>query len=108
MTEKVNPFIDSGIADVVLEKLKTNSNMMPDIEDCVFSVKEAEDILSKKKVPQVVVEFKNPLFMGMDRQKERITRAFALGPTVLSNGKSLFTPEQQVIARDILKSQKEG
>jgi hypothetical protein len=107
MRESVYPFVQSGIADRVLSKLKTSYGMKPDLEDCFFSVKEAEDIYTKKKVPQVVVEFKNPFFSGMKNQKERLIKAFALGPTALSEGKSIFTQEQQQFATILLNQQKE-
>lgn len=97
MTEKVNPFIDSGIADTVLAKLAGNYERKPDIEDCSFSVRQVEDVFFKKQVTQVVVEFQSPR-----NPEKRLRRAFAIGPTVLSEGKSLFTPEQQQVAKDLL------
>jgi hypothetical protein len=97
-TSNKDKLVGSGIADTVLNKLKGNYGKKPDMEDCVFSVRQVEDIFSKKQVAQVVVEFQSPR-----NQEKRLTRAFAVGPTVL--GETLFTPEQQNIMKNILQSQ---
>lgn len=94
-------FIGSGIADTVLDKLKGNYGKKPDIEDCDFSVREVKDVFTKKQVTQVVVEFQSPRY-----QEKRLKRTFAVGPTVLSEGKSLFTPEQQNVVKNMLQSKK--